>query len=85
MHKVQLKIPFTGAAILPGVGADIIKAPETEKLRTKRQNVATRLEAVTGKVPTWHQREYCYRIELTPEQVEEVGAWTYVRHVKEIE
>lgn len=84
MYKVQLKVPFSGA-ILPGVGLDIIKSHETEKLRTKRQNMATRLEAVTGKVPTWHKREYCYRIDLTPEQVVEVSSWEYVRHVKEIE
>jgi hypothetical protein len=85
MYKVQLKVPFAGASILPGVGYDILKSPETEKLRTKRENVATRLEAVTGKVPTWHKREYCYRIELTPEEVTEISSWEYVRHVKEIE
>lgn len=85
MYKVQLKIPFSGSSILPGLGYDIIKSPETEKLRTKRENVATRLEAITGKVPTWYPREYCYRIELTEQQAEEIGKWEYVRHVKELE
>ena len=85
MYKVQLKVPFSGASILPGVGYDIIKSPETEKLRTKRENVATRLEAITGNKPTWHPREYCYQIELSTQQVEEVESWEYVRHVKAIE
>lgn len=82
MHKIQLKVPFNGSSVLPGVGLNIIKSPETEKLRTKRENVATRLQALTGLSPTWHPREYCYRISLTSHQVTEIEKWEYIRHVK---
>jgi hypothetical protein len=83
-YKIQLKKPFAGHAILPGLGAGIIPAPETEKLRTKRQNVLTRLEAIIGRTPIWNQRGYYYTMEdLTPEEVVEVNSWEYVRSVRE--
>lgn len=85
MYVIQLKKPFNGKSILPGLGVNIIGSPETEKLRTKRENVKTRLEAIVGVEPSWNQRTYCYTMEnLTPEQVTEIESWEYVRHVKEV-
>jgi len=83
-YKIQLKVPFAGHTILPGLGASIIPASETEKLRTKRQNVLTRLEAVTGNTPDWNQRGYYYTIEMSPEQAAEVETWEYVRSIREV-
>lgn len=82
-YKIQLKKPFAGHVILPGLGDSIISTPETEKLRTKRQNILTRLKAAISATPDWNQRGYYYTMELTPEQVIEVSSWEYVRHVKE--
>lgn len=85
MYVIQLKIPFSGKSILPRVGADIIRSPETEKLRTKRENILTRLEAVVGDTPSWNNHKYCYTLDnLTPEQITEIESWEYVRHVKEV-
>ncbi len=85
MYVIQLKVPFAGRAILPRLDANIVRSPETEKLRTKRENVLTRLEAVVGATPSWDSRKYCYTMDnLTPEQITEIESWEYVRHVKEV-
>jgi hypothetical protein len=85
MYIIQLKVPFAGHAILPRLGGNILTSPETDKLRTKRENVGTRLEAITGKKPEWNKRKYQYTAELTDTQVEEVKGWEYVRSVKKVE
>lgn len=84
-YKIILKRPHL-ATIWSGPGSSnsVLTYPEDDKDKTRREAVATRLEALGAEEVIFNKRAYCYFAEMTAEQAKEVETWPGTKKILEI-